>query len=74
MVWGRESTSAYLFASSEPHVDVNFDGFHKGFDVEEQKVIFDFDAGEAGDAICITQDGPGVPLRLSLIPVHQLPS
>jgi len=63
MVWGRESTAAYLFASSEPPGDVNFDGFHKGFDVEVQKVAFDLDASEAGDAINITQDGQCVPLK-----------
>jgi hypothetical protein len=56
MVWGRESTAAYLFASSEPPNDILV-GCHKGFDVEVQKVAFDFDASEAGDAISITQDG-----------------
>jgi hypothetical protein len=66
MIWGHESTAAYLFASSEPHGDVNFNGFHKGFDVEVQKVAFDFDANEAGDAISITQDGQGAPLCCSL--------
>jgi hypothetical protein len=60
IVWGRESTAAYLFASSEPHGDEDFNGFHKGFDVEAQKVAFDFDVNEAGDAITITQDGQGV--------------
>lgn len=57
MVWGRESTAVYLFASSEPSGNVNFNGFHKGFDIEVQKVAFDFDAKEAGDAISITEDG-----------------
>lgn len=60
MVWGRESTAVYLFASSEPSGNVNFNGFHKGFDIEVQKVAFDFDAKEAGDAISITEDGQGV--------------
>jgi hypothetical protein len=60
MVWGRESTAVYLFASSEPPGDKDFTGFHKGFDVKAQEVAFDFDASEAGDAISITQDGQGV--------------
>ena len=57
IVWGYESTAAHLFASSEPPGDVDFKGFHKCFDAVEQKVIYDFDANEAGDAIGITQDG-----------------
>jgi hypothetical protein len=57
MAWGRGSTAVYLFASSEPLNDTHLVGHHKGFDVEVQKVAFDFDASEAGDAISITQDG-----------------
>lgn len=67
MAWGRDSTAVYLFASSEPTRDANFNGFHKGFDVEMQKVAFDFDASEAGDAIGITQDGQWSSMMLAVL-------
>jgi hypothetical protein len=59
MVWGLEATSGLLFASSEPHAsdDHNLRGYHKAFDVTNQKTAYQFDADEAGDAMCIAPDG-----------------
>lgn len=57
MVWGLERTSDLLFASSEPPLDHELKGYHKAFDINKQKMAYQFDAHEAGDAICISADG-----------------
>jgi WD40 repeat protein len=57
MTWGLEGTSHYLFASSEPHDDDDYNGFHRAFDMNRKKHVFDFDAKEAGDAMALDCHG-----------------
>jgi len=57
LVWGRNKTAACLYASSEPDDDSDLIGFHKAFDVEEEKLAYEFDESGAGDAMAITDDG-----------------
>ncbi|KAJ2934858.1 hypothetical protein H1R20_g2278, partial [Candolleomyces eurysporus] len=56
--WGREATSNYLFASSEPTDADAFTGWHRAFDLaKEQPLGQKMDATEAGDAIAIDSLG-----------------
>ncbi|KAF9466108.1 WD40-repeat-containing domain protein [Collybia nuda] len=63
MVWGAESTSNVLFASSEPPLEHGPKGYHKAFDVGGQRTLYQFDAHEAGDTMGISPDGT----RLALL-------
>ena len=54
--WGREATSSFLFASSEPTDADAFTGWHRAFDLAKEQV-FKMDASEAGDAIAIDSLG-----------------
>ncbi|KAJ6619960.1 WD40-repeat-containing domain protein [Mycena sp. CBHHK59/15] len=55
IVWGCESTSHIIFASSEPK-GVN-NGFHMAFDTDVEKLAYQFDADEAGDALAVNPTG-----------------
>lgn len=57
IAWGSGSTSSQLFASSEPVREGIFDGLHKVYDLQSQSVSYQFDAKEAGDALCIGPSG-----------------
>lgn len=64
MVWGTGPTEDCLFASSEPDPLIRdeipealFVGRHKAFDVENEKALYEFQAEEAGDSLCINASG-----------------
>jgi hypothetical protein len=57
IVWGREGSSQYLFASSEPSGEDDCRGFHRAFDLNQKKMAYEFDAKEAGDAIALSRHG-----------------
>ncbi|KAF9477384.1 WD40 repeat-like protein [Pholiota conissans] len=57
MAWGLEATSSHLFASSEPVEPAHLIGTHKAFDIQERKVVYQFDAAEAGDTLCVGSTG-----------------
>jgi hypothetical protein len=58
MVWGAEATSQHLFASSEPYNDNHHSGHHRAFDLNlPNQVLYEFDAGEAGDAMALNNQG-----------------
>ncbi len=56
IAWGCETTADHLFASSEP-TQQTFTGAHKVFDLRTQKMIYQFDAEEAGDVIAVDPVG-----------------
>lgn len=56
MVWGANSTSHFIFASSEPHDD-GVEGCHRAFDTNNGDLAYNLDATEAGDAMAISTDG-----------------
>jgi WD40 repeat protein len=55
--WGREETSSYLFASSEPSDRQDYTGFHRAYDIRSQKFVYSFSAGESGDAMAVEHFG-----------------
>jgi hypothetical protein len=57
MAWGSESTKDQLFGSSEPRSSTLFDGIHKALDVETKKLLYQFDALEAGDMLSLDSTG-----------------
>ncbi|KJA28082.1 hypothetical protein HYPSUDRAFT_197622 [Hypholoma sublateritium FD-334 SS-4] len=57
IAWGSDASSNHLFASSEPTVDGIFDGLHKAYDLQSKSVLYQFDAREAGDALCVGPSG-----------------
>lgn len=62
MAWGSHSSSNHLFASSEPYdprsvLEPSFDGVHKVYDIHKRTVVYQFDATEAGDSLCVDQGG-----------------
>lgn len=66
--WGREETSSYLFASSEPRNRQDNTGFHRAYDICSQKFAYTFSAQEAGDAMALEQSGECQPSSPSAIP------
>ena len=64
MAWGLEATSSHLFASSEPIEPAHLVGTHKAFDIQKNKVVYQFDAAEAGDTLCVGPTGMYVGLHL----------
>jgi len=56
MVWGAGATADYIFASSE-HYGTEHTGFHRAFDVHTGKMVYKFDASEAGDAMALDSSG-----------------
>jgi hypothetical protein len=58
ITWGRDQTSAYLFASSEPPSDTgDYSGAHRALDIHEGKIAYNFSAREAGDAMTVDDSG-----------------
>lgn len=55
--WGREETSSYLFASSEPSDRQDYTGFHRAYDIRSQKFVYSFSAQESGDAMAVEHFG-----------------
>lgn len=64
--WGREATSNFLFASSEPTDAEAFTGWHRAFDLTKEQPL-KLDATEAGDAIALDSLGIVYPLTTSEI-------
>ncbi|THV05579.1 hypothetical protein K435DRAFT_961069 [Dendrothele bispora CBS 962.96] len=62
-VWGVDSSSGRLFASTEPQDEHEKKGYHRCFDIETQRRTIQFDAKEAGDALAIDSVGQ----RLALL-------
>ncbi|THH20005.1 hypothetical protein EW146_g1268 [Bondarzewia mesenterica] len=60
MIWGRECTSHILFASSEPREEWDVTGYHKAFDYGHQKLLYEFDAKEGGDAMALDPKGRAI--------------
>ncbi|KAF8817437.1 WD40 repeat-like protein [Phlegmacium glaucopus] len=63
LAWGIESTAGQLFGSSEPCFSTIFDGIHKALDVTAKRMLYQFDASEAGDVLSL--DSTGATLALS---------
>lgn len=57
IAWGREQTSSYLFASSEPSDTSDNSGAHRAVDIHEGKISYNFSAKEAGDAMAVDDLG-----------------
>ncbi|KAF8967632.1 WD40-repeat-containing domain protein [Flammula alnicola] len=62
MAWGTESSVDHLFASSEPSVPELFEGLHKVYDIHRQTVLYQLDATEAGDTLCLNSTGTSLAL------------
>ena len=57
IAWGRNQTSSYLFASSEPWNSKDHSGAHRALDIQEAKTAYNFNAKEAGDAMTVDDSG-----------------
>jgi len=57
IAWGRDQTSSYLFASSEPTDTGDLTGAHRALDIHEEKIAYNFSSEEAGDAMAVDELG-----------------
>lgn len=57
ILWGREATSHFLFASSEADDGRELTGVHRAVDVNQYKFVYTFSAEETGDAMAVDNDG-----------------